>query len=526
MNTLPTAMDSRSIGIIVDLATDNSSSTVTQIASAVTNKWDHSGAVDTQQEQEQEQKQEDLGAQSNLEEQQQKTIQEGEVCNGNHPCVVVRLSYSQSDKPPAMPCSQTFISEDCIELLFKAKTYLDKNPGFGCEVQVVTSLLMKKFWEAACVHLFSPITTWSVWGVDIEDQAVSLREPMAVGEVQFEVKRYLETVGDPGRVNVLRSPLIPGHQFNAGFHDRYGGVSQVETMASMNMLYTIRKADPVLVVEENERRLAQAAGFDPSSMHITKAEHDRRIWIVGKEQPDRYDGIVTDQPGVTVCAAGADCCMILLADTHTGAVGAVHSGWRGTVVAAVTALLHTMMQEYGTQPVNIRASIGPSVSARHFLLPAEEAKPITNLDPTLTWPSKDNPHLVHVDLVKANAIRLQREGVPEPSIDTSHALCTFENKQFFSFERDGFPFGNQIGFISRRFTPIQHAKSQHLQRCWYNPSSSSSFYQHIETNVETDGDKNADEAICVRLPMTTLANNLRFEGLKEERAGVIKTANA
>ena len=49
-----------------------------------------------------------------------------------------------------------------------------------------------------------------------------------------------------------------------------------------------------------------------------KAEHDKTIWVVGREQPAKYDGIVTNQAGVTVCAAGADCCMILLADTLTG----------------------------------------------------------------------------------------------------------------------------------------------------------------------------------------------------------------
>ncbi|GFN75268.1 laccase domain-containing protein 1 [Plakobranchus ocellatus] len=421
-----TTMNPQCSGVILDLATDQARSTVAQLTTA---------------------------AQDRLAFLRQQERHHQNNNNSKHdkiPCVVVTSHKLQEEDITSIQFSKCIISNDCIELLFKAKTYLDENPGFGCKIQVVTSLGMKKFWEAACVQIFSPVTEWSVWGVDVKDQAATLREPAPEGDVKNMVKNYLKTVGNIADVNIWRSALIPEDQFNAGFHDRYGGVSQLGPMASLNMVYTVRKPDSVLVVEENRRRLAEAAGFDPESMYVTKAEHDRRIWVVGKEQPDRYDGIVTDQPGVTVCAAGADCCMILLADTHTGAVGAVHAGWRGTTVAAVTALLRTMMHEYGTQPKNVSATIGPCVCSNHYDLPAEDAKPVTDLDPTLTWPSKENPGHVNIDLVGANVIMLQREGVPKQNIDTSYALCTVENSEFFSHKRDGIPFGNQVGFISRR----------------------------------------------------------------------------
>ena len=80
----------------------------------------------------------------------------------------------------------------------------------------------------------------------------------------------------------------------------------------------------------------------------------------------------------------------------------------------------------------------------------ENAKPIIDLDSSLAWPSSEKSDMVHVDLVRANVIILQREGVPVENIDTRQAVCTLENKQFFSHRRDGLPFGNQVGFISRR----------------------------------------------------------------------------
>ncbi|GFR88888.1 laccase domain-containing protein 1 [Elysia marginata] len=455
------------VGIIVDLASDNSCNVISQITTAVKNRLSSLASsnltglprakevpapqngdvkisndiIKDEQEHQRLQKQEHI------------TLNEesGEIHAQEQPYHFILLSKTnfEFDKLP-IPFSKVIVSDDYMDLLFKAKTRLDESPGFGCGVQVVTSAVMKKFWETACVHVFSPATTWSVWGVPVTDQALGLGEPVVGSQVENLFREYLKTVGDPDQVNVLRSDAIPTDQFNAGFHDRFGGVSQFPSVASMNMIYTTYKPDPVMVVEENRRRLALAAGFDLAQMHVVKAEHAKTIWVVGQEQPARYDGIVTDRPGVTVCAPGADCCVILLADTHTGAVGVVHAGWRGTTMMAVNALLHTMELEFGTQPAHVRAAIGPSVSGNHYVLRPEDAKPVADLDPTLTWPSKIKPHLVHIDLVRANVVQLIRAGVPEHYIDTQNAHCTFENKQFFSCERDGKPFGNQLGFISCR----------------------------------------------------------------------------
>lgn len=104
----------------------------------------------------------------------------------------------------------------------------------------------------------------------------------------------------------------------SGFHERYGGVSQLPPIASLNTIYTMRKPDSQLAINENRRRLGQAAGFDPEQLKVARVEHGKSIWVVGKTPPAYYDGIVTNMPGITIAAPGADCSMILLADTVTG----------------------------------------------------------------------------------------------------------------------------------------------------------------------------------------------------------------
>jgi copper oxidase (laccase) domain-containing protein len=65
-------------------------------------------------------------------------------------------------------------------------------------------------------------------------------------------------------------------------------------------------------------------------------------------------------------------------------------------------------------------------------------------------PSRDQvPRRVHVDLQLANYHVLLQAGVSADHIDVSTSHCTKCNPHlYYSYERDGFPFGNQIGFIS------------------------------------------------------------------------------
>ena len=108
----------------------------------------------------------------------------------------------------------------------------------------------------------------------------------------------------------------------SGYHTRQGGISRLRSLSSLNVLYTMRKPDPTLVIEENLRRLAVAAQFDLDHWHLAKPEHGAAVWVVDGvvPPPHKYDCLVTNTPGTTVAAPGADCCVILLADTNTGGV--------------------------------------------------------------------------------------------------------------------------------------------------------------------------------------------------------------
>ena len=70
---------------------------------------------------------------------------------------------------------------------------------------------------------------------------------------------------------------------------------------------------------------------------------------------------MTNEPGAALVCFAADCTPVLLYDPVARAVGAAHSGWRGTAQGIAARTVEQMQRLYGCKPENIRAAIGPSI---------------------------------------------------------------------------------------------------------------------------------------------------------------------
>jgi YfiH family protein len=73
------------------------------------------------------------------------------------------------------------------------------------------------------------------------------------------------------------------------------------------------------------------------------------------------DGLVSDAPDVALVVRAADCVPLLVADARTGAVAAVHAGWRGTAAKAAIAAIEAMARAFGTRPDDLVVAIGPAI---------------------------------------------------------------------------------------------------------------------------------------------------------------------
>ena len=239
------------------------------------------------------------------------------------------------------------------------------------------------------------------------------------------------------------------------FSTRFGGVSEGH-LASLNL--GTHRGDAQENVHENYRILGAAVGFTPEQTVFTKQEHTDIILRVGRadcgtgllrEQTVVCDGIITDEPGVALCCFGADCTTILLFDPVTGALGAVHSGWRGTAMGIAAKAVQAMEQEFGSRPSDIRAAIGPCIGLCCFEVGSEVPEAMRDaLGPDAERCIEPRGERSHVDLKGINRLWLERAGLSEIDICPDCTRC--QPGRFWSHRAAGNARGSQAAIIMRK----------------------------------------------------------------------------
>ncbi len=163
------------------------------------------------------------------------------------------------------------------------------------------------------------------------------------------------------------------------------------------------------------------------------------------------DAAITNAPGVAVAVVAADCVPVLLGDPLTGAVAAVHAGWRGTAADAVGAAVAGLRREFGVSPASLVAAIGPSIGACCYevgeeLLREFAAAGHSSVD-LAEWFARDRGGRLRLDLWQANADLLVAAGVPRARVHVA-GLCTKTHVDVFaSFRAEGDRAGRMAAII-------------------------------------------------------------------------------
>ena len=192
-------------------------------------------------------------------------------------------------------------------------------------------------------------------------------------------------------------------------------------------------------VRESRRRFAAALNLDPDTLTVAGAVHGAQVARVDApaESIQGVDALITDRPGIALFATYADCYPIVLWDPKHRAAGLVHAGWRGTEAHVATAALAAMAKEFGTQPEDVKAGIGPGICGNCYEVGADVAE---RFDPAFVNQSSGERYLL--DLAAANTAQLNAAGVSDVfNLD----LCTKESEALPSHRRD--PDGRRFGAI-------------------------------------------------------------------------------
>jgi YfiH family protein len=243
-----------------------------------------------------------------------------------------------------------------------------------------------------------------------------------------------------------------------GFSTRMGGVSTAysptDGQGELNLGFT--EADREEDVRENRLRFAEAVSGSRDTPLVTVRQVHSGLSLVtsgavagqtsvmgtglrGTRVVGEADGLMTAAAGILIAIQTADCVPVLVADPMRRVVAAFHAGWRGTVQCIVERGIAQMRAEFGSEPGDLLAAIGPCIAGCCYAVGEELRREFLGafdygeeLFREVCGP--EGGPVLHLDLVEANRRQLLAGGVRGDRIEAAES-CTACQPEFFYSHR-------------------------------------------------------------------------------------------
>ena len=249
---------------------------------------------------------------------------------------------------------------------------------------------------------------------------------------------------ETGGVRALVCAPLEEDGFVNGFSTRLGGVSDMPANALSLAGFHDDAEENIL---ENRRRFLKLfpGQWTLAGCWQVHGAEVRTVLSVEDAKPAENtlgetvycDVIVSAVKGVLAGVKTADCVPILIGDPVTGAVAAVHAGWRGTLATAVIAGVERLAKDYDARPQDLRVAIGASAGPCCYEVGSEVIEAFTSKfadGEKLFTPTR--PGHARVDLLKANREQLISTGVKAKRIHTAPICTMCRTDLFFSYRKE------------------------------------------------------------------------------------------
>ena len=157
---------------------------------------------------------------------------------------------------------------------------------------------------------------------------------------------------------------------------KYFSIPQFEKTGKVRTLYTT-SGDIAWNYEDAQARenfitLGHQLGISLENIVKSKQTHTDIVKIVTRENGGdgilrpidenyAYDGLITNEKNLLLCTVEADCVPVYFYDPVKEVIAMVHSGWKGTVKKISEITIQKMKAEFGCDPKNLLAAIGPHI---------------------------------------------------------------------------------------------------------------------------------------------------------------------
>lgn len=245
-----------------------------------------------------------------------------------------------------------------------------------------------------------------------------------------------------------------------GFSTRLGGVSE-GVCSTMNLSFA--RGDKEEAVRENFRRMAEALSVNVEDFVFSKQTHTTNVRVVTEEDRgkgmvkpldyDDVDGLITNIPGICLSTFYADCVPLFFVDPVHRAIGLSHSGWRGTVGKIGKITVEKMSENFGTNPKDVLAAIGPSICQDCYEVSEDVITQFRE-----NFAAKDRNQLFYrkengkyqLNLWKANEIVFREAGIEEEHMAVTNVCTCCNAESLFSHRASHGKRGNLAAFLALR----------------------------------------------------------------------------
>ena len=240
--------------------------------------------------------------------------------------------------------------------------------------------------------------------------------------------------------------------FDHGFSARSGGVSE-GGFASLNLSFT--RPEQRENVMENYRRFCRAAEIPFERMVMDNYAHETTVLRVDAADAGKgylldplpsCDGLVTNDPSITLITGHADCMAFYVADPIKRCIGLAHAGWRGALGRIGAGIIAELTKHYGSNPADLIVGVGPSICPDCFEVGQNVAQEFADAFPGLPCVLEIPGQRPHVDLwMVAVSQCLEAGALPEHI--SLFGVCTAQTPRLYSHRRDRGNTGGMAAYL-------------------------------------------------------------------------------
>ena len=192
------------------------------------------------------------------------------------------------------------------------------------------------------------------------------------------------------------------------------------------------------LVEENKKDICKYLKIDEKDLIYPSQTHTANVDVAkaGVSSYPDTDGLILTNKFQAVFLNFADCTPVIVYDSLNKIAAVSHAGWRGTAGMIAAKTVHKMKEDFGSNPVNLKAAIGPAISFCCYNVGEDVYRQLMVSVRNFENLSEIRQGSIFVDLKGINKRQLIEAGLKYENIDVCPFCTVCNNELFFSYRKE------------------------------------------------------------------------------------------